>query len=61
MEIMEKKIEKRQVAYISYKGSYDEVPVLMGEVVGFIMAKKLQIMGPPFGVYFNSPQEVPVE
>ena len=46
---------------ISYKGSYDEVPVLMGEVVGFIMAKKLQIVGPPFGVYFNSPQEVQVE
>jgi AraC family transcriptional regulator len=61
MEIIEKKIEKRQVAYISYKGSYDEVPVLMGEVVGFIMAKGLQIMGPPFGVYFNSPQEVPEE
>lgn len=61
MEIVEKKIEKRQVVYISYKGSYEEVPVLMGEVVGFIMAKGLQIMGPPFGVYFNSPEEVPVE
>lgn len=33
----------------------------MGEVVGFIMAKGLKIMGPPFGVYFNSPPEVPVE
>ncbi|MBI5679897.1 MAG: GyrI-like domain-containing protein [Methanobacterium sp.] len=61
MEIVEKKIGKRQVAYITYKGSYEEVPVLMGEVVGFIMAKGLQIMGPPFGVYFNSPQEVSVE
>lgn len=61
MEIVEKKLGKRQVAYITYKGPYDEVPVLMGEVVGFIMAKGLQIMGPPFGVYFNSPQEVPVE
>lgn len=61
MEIVEKKIGKRQVAYIKYKGSYEEVPILMGEVVGFIMAKGLQIMGPPFGVYFNSPEEVPVE
>lgn len=61
MEIVEKKLGKRQVAYITYKGSYEEVPVLMGEVVGFIMAKGLQIMGPPFGVYFNSPQEVAVE
>jgi len=61
MEIVEKKLGKRQVAYITYKGSYEEVPVLMGEVVGFIMAKGLQIMGPPYGVYFNSPQEVAVE
>ncbi|OPY28198.1 MAG: Bacterial transcription activator, effector binding domain [Methanobacterium sp. PtaU1.Bin242] len=61
MEIVEKKIGKRQVAYVTYKGPYDEVPVLMGEVVGFIMAKDLQMMGPPFGVYFNSPHEVPVE
>lgn len=61
MEIVEKKLGKRQVAYITYKGPFDEIPVLMGEVVGFIMAKGLQMMGPPFGVYFNSPQEVPVE
>jgi AraC family transcriptional regulator len=58
---VKKNLGKRQVAYITYKGSYEEVPVLMGEVVGFIMAKGLQIMGPPYGVYFNSPQEVPVE
>ena len=61
MEIVEKKLGKRQIAYITYKGSYEEIPTLMGEVVGFIMAKGLQIMGPPFGVYFNSPHEVPVE
>lgn len=61
MEIVEKKIAKRQIAYITYKGSYEEVPVLIGEVVGFLMAKGLQMMGPPYGVYFNSPQEVPVE
>ncbi len=61
MEIKEKKIAAQQVAYIEYKGSFEEIPVLMGEVVGFIMAKGLQIMGPPFGVYFNSPQEVPIE
>lgn len=61
MEIVEKKLGKKQVAYITYKGPFDEIPVLMGEVVGFVMAKGLQIIGPPFGVYFNSPQEVPVE
>lgn len=61
MEITEKKLEKKQVAYISFKGTYEEVPVLLGEVVGFIMAKGLQMVGPPFGIYFNSPQEVKEE
>ncbi|MGZ7159923.1 MAG: GyrI-like domain-containing protein [Methanobacterium sp.] len=61
MEIKDKKIGKQQVAYVEHKGSFEEIPVLMGEVVGFIMAKGLQIMGPPFGVYFNSPHEVPKE
>ena len=61
MEIKEKKIPERQVAYIRYKGSFEEIPVLLGEVVGFVMARGLMIMGPPFGIYFNSPQEVPVE
>jgi effector-binding domain-containing protein len=61
MKIEEKKIQERQVACITYKGPYDELPILLGEVVGFIMAKSLQMMGPPYGVYFNSPQEVPVE
>lgn len=32
MEIVEKKLGKRRVAYIKYKGSYEEVPVLLGEV-----------------------------
>jgi effector-binding domain-containing protein len=58
MEIIEKKVGKRQAAYILYTGSYEEIPVLMGEVVGFLMAKGLQMMGPPFGIYFNSPEEV---
>ena len=61
VEIKEKKILERQVAYIRYQGTYEDIPILLGEVVGFVMAKGLMIMGPPFGIYFNSPQEVPVE
>lgn len=61
MDIKEKKIPERQVAYIHYQGSFEDIPELLGEVVGFVMAKGLMIMGPPFGIYFNSPQEVPVE
>ncbi|BDZ66748.1 GyrI-like domain-containing protein [Methanobacterium ferruginis] len=67
MEIIEKKLEKRQIAYITYKGSYQEITGLIGEIVGFLIAKGIlttkgvQWMGPPFCVYFNSPHEVPVE
>jgi len=67
MEIVEKKLGKRQVAYITYKGPYQEIPGLIGEIVGFLAAngiltaKGVQWRGPPFCVYFNSPQEVPVE
>lgn len=61
MEIKEKKIEKKQVVYISFKGAYDEIAVLLGELVGYIIAKGLQMAGPPFGIYFNSPHEVKEE
>jgi hypothetical protein len=39
MEINEKKIAERQVAYINYKGSYEEVPVLMGKWSGLSWPK----------------------
>ena len=67
MEIVEKKIGKRQIAYITYKGPYQEIPSLIGELVGFLTAKGIlttkgvQWRGPPFCIYLNSPHEVPVE
>lgn len=67
MDIVEKKIGERQIAYITYKGSYQEIPSLIGELVGFLTAKGIlnaqgvQWQGPPFCVYLNSPHEVPVE
>jgi len=67
MEIVEKKIGKRQIVYITYKGPYQEIPSLIGELVGFLTAKGIlttkgvQWRGPPFCIYLNSPHEVPVE
>lgn len=67
MEIVEKKLEKRQVAYITYNGPYHEISSLIGEIVGFLTAngilkgKGVQWSGPPFCVYLNSPLEVPAE
>jgi AraC family transcriptional regulator len=61
MKIEEKMVEETQVAYIPAKGPYDQIMELFGELMGFVMGKGLQMTGPPYGVYYNSPMEVPQE
>lgn len=61
MEIEVKNVEETQVAYISVTGSYEQLPELFGEVVGYVMKENLQITEPPYGIYFNNPIEVPQE
>ncbi len=61
MEIEIKNIEETQVAYVSATGSYEQLPELFGEVVSYVMNQNLQITEPPYGIYFNSPMEVPQE
>ncbi len=61
MEIEFKNIEETQVAYVPAIGSYEQLPELFGEVVGYVMKEELQITEPPYGIYFNNPMEVPQE
>lgn len=61
MEIEVKNIEETQVAYVSATGSYEQLPELFGEVVGYVMKEELKITEPPYGIFFNSPMEVPPE
>ncbi|MBM4241043.1 MAG: GyrI-like domain-containing protein [Euryarchaeota archaeon] len=61
MEIKEKRIEEMRVAYTPYRGSYDKIPELMGEVVDWLMNKGLQMTGMIYGTYYNSPEDVPEE
>jgi len=61
MEIKEKRIEDVKVAYIPYRGSYDKIPVLMGEIVLWLMDKGLEMTGMVFGTYYNSPEDVSEE
>ncbi|MBI5680331.1 MAG: GyrI-like domain-containing protein [Methanobacterium sp.] len=61
MEITIKNIKKTQVAYVSVKGPYDKIPEVLGEVVSYVMEENLQIIEPPYGIYFNSPMEVSPE
>ena len=61
MEVEIKNIEEEKAAYVSVTGPYDQLPELFGEVVGYVMKENLQITEPPYGIYLNSPMEVPPE
>ena len=61
MQIEIKDIERKKVAYVSVTGSYDQIPEILEEVVGYVIKENLQITEPPYGVYMNSPMDVPPE
>jgi AraC family transcriptional regulator len=61
MEIEEKRIEDAQVAFIRYRGGYENIPKLIAEVVEWVMDKDLKMTGMIYGAYFNSPEDVPPE
>ena len=58
MKIEIKDIPKYQVAFILMKGSYEQIPETLGKIVGWLMAKKVEIQMPIYGLYYNSPLDV---
>ncbi|HOI39267.1 MAG TPA: GyrI-like domain-containing protein [Methanobacterium sp.] len=58
MAIEIKKIDEYKVAFILTKGSYEKIPETLGEVVGWLMTKDVEIQMPIYGLYYNSPLEV---
>lgn len=69
MEINEKMVDEKQVAFIPINGIshrlngtlYDYGMELIGELTRWAMGKGLQIAGTPFTIYYNNPMEVPIE
>jgi AraC family transcriptional regulator len=61
MKIEEKNIPEMQVAFIFYRGTYEKIPELLGELVGWLMAKGVEIKMPIYGTYYNNPLEVAPE
>ena len=61
MKIEIKDIEQTKAAYVPVTGSYDQIPEILEEVVSYVTAENLQITEPPYGIYMNSPMEVPPE
>lgn len=59
MEVKLKKTETMQVATISHVGSYGEIGKLYEEIIKWLNQKQLEMSGPPFGWFYDNPQEVP--
>ena len=62
MEVTVKKTEPRTVAFVAMKGPYTKIPEAFPKLFGWLIREKGYIpAGPPIGVYFNAPGEVPGE
>jgi len=59
MEVKLKKTEPIQAATISHIGPYGEVGKLYQEIAKWLTQKQLKITGPPFGWFYDNPEEVP--
>ncbi|MBI2305298.1 MAG: GyrI-like domain-containing protein [Chloroflexi bacterium] len=58
---MVKKTPSTTVAYLSANGPYSQIGAAMGQLLAAMRETGLEPVGPPSGVYFNSPKEVPPE
>jgi len=59
IEVTVKKTEPTTVAFISRKGSFREIPEAFGKLYGWTGQKGYIPSGPPIGVFFNVPGQVP--
>ena len=61
IEVTVKKTEPMTVAYLSKKGPYTLIGDTFGKLYGCIGEKGYIPTGPPLGIYFNAPEQVPAE
>lgn len=59
MGIVEKKIGKRQVTAISYKGPYSEASMAIGALTKYAYKNDYDIIGLPIETYLSNPNETP--
>jgi len=59
MKVNLKKTEPMQVAVVSHVGPYGQVGKLYEEIASWLTQKRLKIAGPPFGWFYDNPQQVP--
>jgi AraC family transcriptional regulator len=61
IEVTVKKTRPMTVAFLSKKGPYTLISDAFGKLYGWIGEKGYIPAGPPLGVYFNAPEQVPAE
>jgi effector-binding domain-containing protein len=59
IKVQVKQTEPRMVAFISCRGSYDQMAEVFPRLFLWIQEKGYITAGPPSGVYYNNPREVP--
>lgn len=59
MPIFTKTTEFMRVAFISYQGSFEQIPTVMEKLDKWIADNGYTAVGPPIGVYFDDPSQVP--
>ena len=61
IDVTVKKTEPMTVAFVSMKGPYTQISETFGRLYGWIGERGYVPAGPPIGVYFNAPGQVPDE
>lgn len=56
MEIVEKTIEDQKVAIMNYKGSLNDMEVLIGKLTGWVEVEEIETIGNLFAIFYNNPR-----
>ena len=58
MEIIEKTIEDQKVAIMNYKGSLNDIEVLISKLTGWVEVEEIETIGDLFAIFYNNPRTV---
>ena len=56
MEIVEKTIEDQKVAIMNYKGSLNDMEILIGKLSGWVEVEEIETVGNLFAIFYNNPR-----
>jgi effector-binding domain-containing protein len=61
MKIEDKVIEEQRLAIINYKGNVEDMGILIEKLMAWTVLEKVQVMGPPFAIYYTQAQNTAPE